>query len=436
MSYTKFELASGQHFYYDSHNNRIYNPKAEQLNLPPLKSLDWYEAEEKNHGVTYKVNNPIAIRILLGHACNYNCTYCMQKDIGNPSERPQSIYTETFIENIKRSLNLERLNRVELWGGEPFLYWKDMVEIMKFFDAPDREFFISTNGSPFVQKHVDFFKSLQSKVLISLSHDAVGQEKLRGEDILFKPKKVEIIKQLIDLPNVGLGFSTVISNENHDLYAINDYFFDFCKNNDIDPKRMKITFIPAKNYDVHDTEMASSNYILRGEKLKEFASHLFEFTEKSLKDVERSRFLKNNVIYSPEGVIEYAMFLKRATPITTKSGCGADSNDVLSVDIQGNVRLCPHTDGSFIAGRLEEVTKVQIKGMDILRKKTHCMKCPVKRLCRSSCPIKFPDHVFYSNCALEKVWWGNIQLHAFQMLFDQKVTMKEVGLDEIEQVTD
>lgn len=424
MTQQYYELSDGTAFYYDAHNNKLLNELGEQLNLPPEKDLSYYEAEEKNHGVTYKVTNPIAIRILLGHACNYNCTYCMQKDIGNPSERPQSIYTETFIANVKRNLNLERLHRVELWGGEPFLYWKDMVEIMTFFDSPDREFFISTNGSPFVQKHVDFFKSLQAKVLISLSHDAVGQEKLRGEDILFKPKKVEIIKQLLDLPNVGLGFSTVISNENCDLYAINDYFFDFCKNNGIDQKRMKITFIPAKNYDVHDTEMASSNYILRGEKLKEFASHLYEFTDQSLKDTERTRFLKNNIIYSPEGVIEYALFLKRATPITTKSGCGADSNDVLSVDIQGNVRLCPHTDGSFIAGRLEDVTKVEIKGMDILRKKTHCMKCPVKRLCRSSCPIKFPDHVFYSNCALEKVWWGNIQLHSFSLLFGQKVTMK------------
>lgn len=424
MSYAKFELASGQHFYYDSHNNRIYNSKAEQINFPPLKSIEYYDTEEKNHGVTNKVNNPIAIRILLGHACNYNCTYCMQKDIGNPSERPQSIYTETFITNVKRNLNLERLHRVELWGGEPFLYWKDMVAIMSFFDSPDREFFISTNGSAFVQKHVDFFRSLKAKVLISLSHDAVGQEKLRGEDILKKPNKVEIIKQLIDLPNVGLGFSTVVSNENHNLYAINDYFMNFCKANGIDEKYMKITFIPAKNYDVHDTEMASSNYILRGEKLKDFASHLFQFTQESLLDIERKRFLKNNVVYSEEGVIEYAKFLKRATPITTKSGCGADSNDILSVDIQGNVRLCPHTDGSFIAGRLEDVTKVEIKGMDILRKKTHCMKCPVKRLCRSSCPIKFPDHVFYSNCALEKVWWGNIQLHAFQLLFGQHVVMK------------
>jgi len=436
MTYTKFELASGQHFYYDSHNNRIYNSKAEQLNLPPSKSLDWYEAEEKNHGVTHKVNNPIAIRILLGHACNYNCTYCMQKDIGNPDERPQSIYTETFIANIKRNLNLDRLHRIELWGGEPFLYWKDMIELMTFFDSPNREFFISTNGSPFVQKHVDFFKSLKAKVLISVSHDAVGQEKLRGEDILKRPKKVEIIKQLIDLPNVGLGFSTVVSNDNCDLYAINDYFKDFCEANGIDRKRMKITFIPAKNYDVHDTGEASANYILRGEKLKDFATHLFEFTAKSLNDIERTHFLKNNIIYSEEGIVEYAQFLKRSTPITTKSGCGADSNDILSVDIQGNVRLCPHTDGSFIAGRIEDISKVEIKGMDILRKKTHCMKCPVKRLCRSSCPIKFPDHVFYSNCALEKVWWGNIQLHAMAMLFGQTVTMKEVGLNEIEQTTD
>jgi uncharacterized protein len=419
-----YELSDGSSFYYDSHSNTIYNQEGVQLSLPPSKALHLYEEEAKNHGVTNKVDNPVAIRILLGHACNYNCTYCMQKDIGNPSERPQSIYTETFIANIKKSLNLDRLQRVELWGGEPFLYWKDMVEIMKFFDAPGREFFISTNGSPFVQKHVDFFSSLQSLVLISVSHDAVGQEKLRGEDILKNPRKVDIIKKLMALPNVQIGFSSVVSNENHDLYAINDYFYSACVDNGIDPKSIKITFIPAKNYDVHDNGEASSNYILRGEQLKEFASHLYQFTEECLADPDRNRFVKNNILYSPEGIVEYAKFLTRQTPITTKSGCGADSNDVLSVDIQGNIRLCPHTDGSFIAGRLDDVTKVQIKGMDIARKKTHCMKCPVKRLCRSSCPIKFPDHVFYSNCALEKVWWGNIQLHAFKMLFGQKVVMK------------
>jgi uncharacterized protein len=418
-----YELSDGSSFYYDSHSNTIYNTVGEQLSLPPSKPIDYYESEAANHGVDYKVNNPFAIRILLGHACNYNCTYCMQKDIGNPLERPQSIYTDTFIDNIKKNLNLDRLNRIELWGGEPFLYWKDMVELMKFFDSPDREFFISTNGSAFVQKHVDFFSTLKSTILISCSHDAVGQKELRGDDILENPKKVDIIKKLLALPNVQLGFSSVVSNQNHDLYAINDYFKDFCDREGIE--NMKITFIPAKNYDVHDTELASSNYILRGEKLKAFAQHLYDFTQDSFND--RTKFLRNNILYSPEGVIDYAKFLRQQTPITTKSGCGADSNDVLSVDIQGNVRLCPHTDSSFIAGKLEDVGSVKIKGMDLARKKTHCMKCPVKRLCRSSCPIKFPDHVFYSNCALEKVWWGNIQLHAFKLLFGQTVSMKEAA---------
>lgn len=428
MSYTKFELASGQNIYYDSHTNTLYNQNSEILNLPPEKELAWYEAEEKNHGVETKTSKVHAIRILLGHACNYNCTYCMQKDIGNPNERPQSIYTETFIANIKKNLNLEKLKRVELWGGEPFLYWKDMVELMNFFDHSDREFFISTNGSAFVQKHVDFFSQLKSNILISLSHDAVGQEKLRGEDILKNPKKVGIIKKLIRLPNVQLGFSTVVSNENCDLYAINDYFKAFCIRENI--PEMKITFIPAKNYDKHGNDVNSASYILRGEKLKDFANHLAKFTKDSIND--RSKFLRNNILYSEEGIVEYAKFLKRRTPITTKSGCGADSADILSVDIQGNIRLCPHTDGSFIAGRLEDVESVKIKGMDLLRKKNHCFNCNVKRLCRSSCPIKFPEEVFYSNCALEKVWWGNIQLNALELIFGQEVTMKEVGLSSIE----
>ena len=99
MSYSLFELTDGKQFYYDSHNNSIYNNVGELLSLPPPKDLEWYKEEEKNHGVLTKVNNPVAIRILLGQACNYSCNYCMQKDIGNPFERPESFYIDSFIEN-------------------------------------------------------------------------------------------------------------------------------------------------------------------------------------------------------------------------------------------------------------------------------------------------------------------------------------------------
>lgn len=402
---------------YDSHTNTVRNIAGEILSLPQEYSDEWYEEQASNHGVETKVKNPIAIRILLGHACNYNCTYCMQKDIGNPNERPQSIFTKSFIENIKKSLDLSRLHRVELWGGEPFLYWKDMVELITFFDAPDREFFISTNGSAFVQKHVDFFKDVKARVLFSVSHDAVKQEELRGEDILKNPKKVDIIKQLMNLPNVSLGFSSVVNNHNHDLYAINDYFRDFRDREGLE--KLKITFIPVKNYDYHGKDEYSAQYMFKGKELEDFSKHLYSFIQDSL--VDRDKYLFNNLLYSDEGVISYAQFLSRQKPITTKSGCGADSNNILSVDIQGNIRLCPHTDSHFTAGKLENIESVKIHGLDIARKKTHCMKCPVKRLCRSSCPIKFSNEVFYSNCAFEKVWWGAIQRSAFELLFQSKI---------------
>jgi hypothetical protein len=353
----------------------------------------------------------------------------MQKDIGNPDERPQSKYTETFLKSVSENLTKDTIKRVELWGGEPFLYWRDMVPIMQYFDGEGVDFFISTNGSAFVQKHVDFFSKLKGKVLINLSHDAYGQESLRGEDILKNPKKVDIIKKLMAIPNVGLGMGCVVSCENYDLFAINEYFKTFADVNDI--KNLKVTFIPAKNYDETNSQN-SANYIIKGDDLVKFRKILKDFIRNCLDDPERKTYLRNNLIDSPEGVINYAKFLKHQSPVTIKSSCGADANDVISVDIQGNVRLCPHTDKTFISGRLENIEEVRIKKLDLDRKISHCFQCPLKRLCRSSCPIKFPDEVFYTNCRLEKVWWGEIQAASMGLLFGQPVKHIKDGINEIE----
>lgn len=428
--YSLFELADGQQFYYDSEDNSLYNETAHRFNLDPLNPLEYYTEEAKNHGVDTKVNNPIAIRILLGQACNYSCGYCMQKDIGNPFERPESFHISTFIDSINNNLDISRLKRIELWGGEPFLYWKDMTKLMDLLDAPDREFFISTNGSPFIQKHVDYFKTLSSTVLINVSHDAYEQERLRGDDILKNPAKVDIIKQLLALPNVQLGFGCVVSSTNYDLFEINRYFKEFTEQESI--ADLKITYIPAKNYDERNTEN-SAQHVIRGEHLTIFGNILKQYIQESLDDPKHTRILKNNIIQSDEGVIKYAMFLKNQTPITTRSGCGADSNDILSVDTRGNIRLCPHTNEKYISGSIDKIKEIKIVSIDLDRKHNHCFECPVKRLCRSSCPIKFPNEVFYTNCSLEKVWWGNIQLAAMKLLFGQEVKMLEIGLDEIKQ---
>ena len=100
MPYTLYELANGQQFHYDTLDNSIRSG-GELLNLPPLHSPEWYEIEAARHGTGKKTNAPIAVRLLLGHACNYSCVYCMQKDIGNPLERGRNMQMDKFKEQFK-----------------------------------------------------------------------------------------------------------------------------------------------------------------------------------------------------------------------------------------------------------------------------------------------------------------------------------------------
>lgn len=429
MSISKFKLCDSNNvFYYNNEFHSLFNDRGEPLTLPAIHNEDYYLDEAKKHGVLYKTDTPIALRVLLGHACNFNCGYCMQKDIGNPNERPENFLLDSFIHSLEKNLNLEELKRVELWGGEPFLYWKDMKRIMTFLDKPGIEFYISSNGSPLVQKHVDFFKDLTSYVSITISHDGPAQEQLRGEDILKNPERIKILKQLHELPNVGVSYNTVISNTNYNLFDINDYFKSYAKSADLNSD-VRLHFIVAKNYNDQDIDGSSAGHILSGKTLEHFNTifkkYLDLYLEELPKEVTDRRLLKNGIVEGTSGLINFATKLKNCIPITTRSNCGADSNDVLSVDIQGRVRVCPHTHTKFVSGSVNDIKQVQIVGLDTERKHSHCHHCPVKRMCKSSCPIKFPNSVFLSNCAIEKVWYGNIQRAAFKLLFNEDVNLIE-----------
>jgi uncharacterized protein len=434
MSKSKFKLAnSNEVFYYENETHSVYDNTGNVLTLPPLEDESYYHEQAKKHGVLNKVEDPIALRILLGHACNYSCGYCMQKDIGNPNERPESYHLEPFIESIHKNLDLSKLMKVELWGGEPFLYWKDMVRIMTFLDRDGLEYFISTNGSPLSQKHVDFFKTLKAKVSMAISHDGPGQESLRGDDILKNLKRVDIIRQLHNMSDkVGISYNTVISSTNYDLFKINDYFKNYAIESGLQGK-VKLHFIAGKNYNDTDKDGSSAGHILKGDILKDFNLIFKRYLDLYLQElrtpIEDRQLLVNGLVEGTTGLLDYAVKLGTAVPITVRSNCGADSDDVLSMDIQGRVRVCPHTHEKFVSGHINDIKGIKIVGLDISRKSTHCYHCPVKRMCKSSCPIKFPDSVFLSNCAIEKVWYGNLQKAAFKVLFKEDIEFLGENVD-------
>lgn len=431
MSFSKFKTQSGKHFYYRNLDNSLHNADGNILSLPPKEGFEFFESVQHNFGVLHKTNKPTALRILLGHACNYSCGYCMQKDIGNPNERPQNIWLNSFLKSIEKNLDLENLERIELWGGEPFLYWDDMVGIMTLLDAPNRHFFISTNASPLRQKHVDFFKTLKATVMMGISHDGPGHERLRGEDIFIKESVANVIKQFDEIsPKIQYSFNCVVSATNYDLFKINDYFKHVADK--LQLKHARISYIPARVYDDSDSKN-SADHVIKGDDLPKFKTIVNDFIKASIDQFKNGgdRILNSNLMEGNHGVIKYAGMTKYQVPITITSSCGADSADVLSMDIQGNVRLCPHTSEKFISGKLNNIKEIKIVNLDLDRKDTHCYKCPVRRLCKSSCPIKFPDEVFLHNCRVEKIWYSAIQQNAFSLLFGEQVQLLEVGLNEI-----
>ena len=161
MSLTKFEIVrTGEFFYYENSNNGLYTAAMQPLSLPFVEPENWAELKDR-FGATHVVKNPETIKISLGQGCNYSCGYCMQKDIGNPNERPLNGLTPMLIKNIRRHLDLSELVRVELWGGETLLYWRDMVPIMEEFDREGVTWYIPTNGTPLQHKHINLFKCLK-----------------------------------------------------------------------------------------------------------------------------------------------------------------------------------------------------------------------------------------------------------------------------------
>ena len=436
MSYSKFRLKdTNKIFYYQIEENSIFNENGECLSIEAEHSPEWYEDARQYHGTRKKINKPVAMRILLGQACNYSCSYCMQKDIGNPDERPENKQLRQFIDSVEKYLDLENLERIELWGGEPFLYWKDIVPLMQYLDHEKRHFYISTNGSALRQKHVDFFKTLKSTVMIGISHDGPGQELLRGEDIFDKKLVTSVIKQFDDMyPKIGYSFNPVVSLHNYDLMKINDYFKDVSDR--LELKNSRISFTLGKIYDSTNSQN-SADHVINKDNLSEFKRTLHSYLDSCLDQLKTHGISKtlpimgSNIFEGTEGFLQYAMALKRKVPITITSGCGADSSDILSIDVQGNVRLCPHTSEKYIAGTINNLKGVRIIQLDLNRKKTHCSDCNVRRLCKSSCPIKFPDEVFLQNCRVEKIWYGAIQAKAFKLIFGEDVELLELGIENI-----
>ena len=88
------------------------------------------------------------LRIQLGLRCNMHCRYCAQSDraLEKACWGPKDV--PAFIAKLKAG-NVNVTGVIELWGGEPFVYWKTIKNLVPQLREmyPNVRFAMITNGT-------------------------------------------------------------------------------------------------------------------------------------------------------------------------------------------------------------------------------------------------------------------------------------------------
>jgi uncharacterized protein len=379
-------LDSGACVYYSVYNNALYEDAA-CTNLispnPVNTNLDFDMV-----GTRQKRNDPYWLRIQLGHECNYSCSYCLQKDLGflsKPTKNKPAFNPEAFA-----GLSTANLSRIDLWGGEPLLYWDTICQIIEHYDRPGLEFFISTNGSLLKAHHAEYFAARQSKICLGISHDGPMQTTLRGKEWLHRDPGV--LKSLTE-QGISWSFNPTISTQNPDISAVHDFFVDWATRNNLS--------VPFINFGLqHDHSPISDG------------SSLHEHLQRFLARTDTVPNSLHNGDQGVEGFIKSLAFPNVAARVTS---CGVDDSQVLSVDLKGNLIVCPHTGTKY--GTTQQFAP--IVEIDLNRYDRHCNSCHVWRLCKSTCPIE--SNQFEANCASSYDWYSTIFRVSVETLTGHKV---------------
>lgn len=116
--------------------------------------------------------------------------------------------------------------RIEFFGGEPTLAWKEIKALQSYINNTYKEYevfyTIFTNGlfTKEINREFDFFASSFDEIIVSLEGDW-EHSKRRHPNISSHTRVVENLKKLVPYNNVGVAF---VVFPDTDLYSVYNYF--------------------------------------------------------------------------------------------------------------------------------------------------------------------------------------------------------------------
>ena len=315
---------------------------------------------------------PKKLKVVLGNACNFRCEYCRQ----NEHLKYQSSTNEDllrFADRLAEQFDLSGVETVEWWGGEPLLYWNEIVRLADMLERHIGHPFLhhmTTNGSLFRRDIVDYIK--EHLFTVKVSHDGPSNF-LRTMDVLANPKSLAFIQELYEAKVETQNFfiNSVLTKYCVSPQKIVDYFLDKFD------RRLLITKIePVIPY----TEWAKS-----------FCCGLAGFQE-------FSRTLEHDLMQGSVSmhVVEYAAvskFVGKALEDpdwlydATEAKCHTTQTSTIAVCLDGSIVPCQVYDGKSdaVLGHLGTAI-TERPPRTVADRWARCGNCPVISLCRGTCP--------------------------------------------------
>lgn len=400
-------------FIYDNSTSEIFNSKNKLLNVRPPKSESYSEwsntlASAVSVDTPGKKSNKIKIlKIQMGLSCNYSCEYCSQRFVPNVDHSNTKLM-DKFIANMDSWLT-EPPEKIEFWGGEPFVYWKVMKPLAEKLREkyPNTRFSTITNGSLITDDIIDWLYNMGFS--LAVSHDGPGQN-VRGPDPFDDPKQRKILFKLFNrfLPEGRISVNSMVHRENMDREKIQQFFEELFN---LSPEMM---FMIGEGgfIDVYD-EGGRMNV---PQNVEEHVAHR-RTTIRSIREGNIGRF---HIVRSR--VNEWLDSWGNHRPWSTVGQkCGMDRPDTIAVDLMGNVITCQNVTAmskapngkSHKIGHVSKFDQIKLNTATHWKFRDECSKCPVLQVCQGSCMFlqgeyfklscdaAYSDHIAFFSAAFE-----------------------------------
>jgi sulfatase maturation enzyme AslB (radical SAM superfamily) len=157
------------------------------------------------------------LTFILTDACNFNCSYCIQKKEKNSIDRST---IDTAVDFFYPFLKSDDKIHIAFYGGEPLLEYEQIKHTVLLVEKKNKtpnkniQFTLTTNGSLLTDEKLQFFN--RGNFALMLSFDGLVQDIGRAKGS--REKILRLMKRIREYPDIGFEINSVFTPRTMPLF--------------------------------------------------------------------------------------------------------------------------------------------------------------------------------------------------------------------------